>query len=271
MHPDTILHIYYFEGKIPPNYAFPSNGFLGNWQEDQFSFLFFTHPAEVTVMDLLQEISGLTLLDQYEMTYGEWQGGKIEPMQIGQFIFFPPWLPPPQQKDMLTIQMNPGVVFGNGLHPTTRDCLAAMEQVFSLASIKSVVDLGTGTGMLALAAAKLGCPQVVAVDFNFLAAKTTSENVQANGMQDAVFVINGQAQDFMHLRTTLLVANIHYDIMHSLIRSEGFLTPKWFILSGLLRSEARAVIDYLATQPVKILRQWDQNSVWHTFLGITLT
>lgn len=271
MHPDTVLHIYYLEGKVPPRYAFPSDGFLGNWQEDQFSFLFFTHPAEATVRTLLHEVSNLTLLDHYEMTYGEWQGGNIEPMQIGQFLFSPPWIERPRQENMLTIQMDPGVVFGNGLHPTTRDCLAAIEQVFGLASIKSMVDLGTGTGMLALAAAKLGCPQVVAVDFNFLAAKTTSENVAVNGMQDTVFVVNGQAQDFMHLNTTLLVANIHYEIMHSLLRTEGFLTPKWFILSGLLRSEARSVVDYLATQPVKILRQWDENTVWHTFLGITLT
>lgn len=271
MHPDTILHIYYFEGKIPPHHPFPGEGFLGNWQEDQFSFLFFTHPADAAVSNLLQRVAGLTLLDSYQMTYEEWQGGKVESMQIGQFLFTPPWLDPPLQEGVLSIQLDPGVVFGNGLHPTTRDCLEAMEQVFSVATIESVVDLGTGTGMLALAAAKLGCPQVIAVDFNFLAAKTTAENVLTNGMQDTVFVINGQAEDFMHLHTTLLVANIHYEVMKSLIRAEGFLTPKWFILSGLLRSEVRAVVDYLSTQPVKILRQWDNNAVWHTLLGITLT
>lgn len=271
MHPDTILHIYYLEGKIPAQVTVSGSGFLGNWQEDQFSFLFFTHPAEEKVKALLDNVPQLTLLDHYEMSYGEWQGGRIESMQIGQFVFSPPWEKPPLQDDILAIQLDPGVVFGNGLHPTTRDCLAAIEQVFSLATIKRMVDLGTGTGMLALAAAKIGCPQVIAVDFNYLAARTTLDNVKANDMQENILVVNGQAQDFIDLPTNLLVANIHYDVMHDLIRSRGFFTPKWFILSGLLRSEAKAVVEHLQTRPVKLLRQWDNSGVWHTLLGITLT
>ncbi len=57
--------------------------------------------------------------------------------------------------------------------------------------------------------------------------------------------------------------------MQHLINSSGFLAKKHFILSGLMRSEAKDVVDRLARQPVKILRQWSQEGIWHTFYGKT--
>jgi ribosomal protein L11 methyltransferase len=132
-----------------------------------------------------------------------------------------------------------------------------------------MLDLGTGTGVLALAAIKLGCRQAVAVDVNFLAARTTLENVRRNDMDRQILAINGQAEDFTGCRADLLVANIHYDVMHRLVRTAGFLEKKWFILSGLMRSEAKRVSDYLANRPVSIVQRWNRDGIWHTFLGKT--
>jgi ribosomal protein L11 methyltransferase len=57
--------------------------------------------------------------------------------------------------------------------------------------------------------------------------------------------------------------------MKDLVRTEGFLKQKWFVLSGLLRSEAEKIMEFLGTQPVLILKRWNQDDIWHTILGIT--
>lgn len=267
--PDSILYIYYLEGRIAKDKKIVNKNYIGNWEEDDFSFLFFLQPAEKTVSKLIEGSLNLALLDTYEMTYEQWQGGSIGPSQIGCFLLTPPWFTPPAEEDSTIITLDPGVVFGNGLHPTTRDCLQAMEIACAGQKVKTMLDLGTGTGVLALAAVKLGCKKGLAVDFNYLATQTAINNVKLNGLGKNIAVINGQAESFTAVTTDLLVANIHYEIMKKIIRSDGFLKQKWFILSGMLTSEAIKVQKYLEDQPVLILKKWNQNGIWHTFLGIT--
>ncbi len=132
-----------------------------------------------------------------------------------------------------------------------------------------MLDLGSGTGILSLAAAKLGCGRIVAVDYNYLATRTARQNVLLNQLADRILVVNGKAEEHTVIATDLLVANIHFEVMKNLVRTEGFLRQKWFILSGLLGSEAQKILEYLATQPVLILKRWNQDNIWHTILGIT--
>jgi len=201
------------------------------------------------------------------MTYAEWQGGRIEPVRIGRFLLRPPWIEAASEKDAIDIILDPGVVFGTGTHPTTADCLKAIDRVCALERIEHMLDLGTGTGVLALAAAKLGCGRALAVDFNYLAAVTTLENVRHNHMGAHILVVNGRAEHHLDYPADLLVANIHYDVMQHLVRDPGFLEKPWFILSGMLRSDAKRICDYLANRPVTILDRWSRDGVWHTILG----
>ncbi len=265
--PDSDLYIYYLEGRLPTRAVIPDNTFIGNWEEEGFSFLFFSCPSAKTVSRLVSTYPPLRLIDSYHMTYAQWQGGKIEPVRIGQFLLRPPWGDPTPENEIVEIVLDPGVVFGTGTHPTTRDCLAAIDLVCAGEKVSRMLDLGTGTGVLALAAIKLGCRQAVAVDFNFLAAGTTLENVRLNNLDRQILVINGRAEDTTGYQADLLVANIHYAVMRQLVRTTGFLEKKWFILSGLLRSEAKSISDYLANQPVTIVKRWNQDGIWHTFLG----
>ncbi len=268
--PDSDLYIYYLEGRVPPRADIREETFIGNWEEDAFSFLFFRRPASKTVSRLVQAHPPLKLLDSYQMTYAQWQGDRVAPVEIGHFLLNPPWMAPPQANKLIEILLDPGVVFGTGTHPTTKDCLAALEQVCEGGGVHRMLDLGTGTGVLALAAIKLGCRQALALDLNFLAARTALANVHLNHLEDQVLVVNGQAEYFTAVPADLLVANIHYDVMQRLVRSDGFLKYRWFVLSGLLRSEAKRITDYLTNRPVKILKQWNQDGIWHTFLGKTL-
>jgi len=269
LRPDTQLFIYYIEGVIPAHYKVDNDYFIGNWVEDDFSFLFFTQPAKADVLTILKSFPDYVLADEYEMSYGDWQGGKVEPIRIGRFLLNPTWIKASPEEGDISITLDSGVVFGNGGHPTTQACLEAIEIACSGNMTKSMLDLGSGTGVLALAGAKLGCEKVLAVDYNYLATRTARANVTLNGLDDKILVINGKAEEHLSNPTDLLVANIHYDVMKELVKTEGFYKQKWFILSGLLTSEAEKILSHLATQPVLILKQWGEGEIWHTILGIT--
>ena len=79
--------------------------------------------------------------------------------------------------------------------------------------------------------------------------------------------INRWAEEFIDRPADLMISNIHYAVVKKLVQSEAFLSHRWFILSGLLRSQAKDVVDRLERLPVKIVNRWDRNGIWHTFLG----
>jgi ribosomal protein L11 methyltransferase len=134
---------------------------------------------------------------------------------------------------------------------------------------RAVLDLGTGTGLLAVAAAKLQCSPVLAVDFNFLAATTARNNVKLNGLENNILVVQGVAEELLDKPVDLMISNIHYDVMKNLTQLKGFLNSRFFILSGLLRSEAGNVKDQLNRLPITILNIWERDGIWHTMLGKT--
>ena len=245
--------------------------FIGNWVEDGFSFLFFSGPADDIAGRLILEQSSLVLVDSYTMSYGDWLGEIPATINIGRFTLSPPWeevntfyLP---SFGAFHIVLDPGVVFGTGTHPTTRDCLELMEQAFIRHPVQRALDLGCGTGLLALAAAKLKCPEILAVDFNGLAARTTLTNIRLNGYEKRILAIQGLAEDFVSVPADLLIANIHFAIMEKILTAPGFLEKKQFILSGILKSQAQKVENILNDLPVTLIEKRNSNGVWHTFYG----
>ncbi len=269
LRPDTLLYIYYIDGAIPAHHPIKVEYFIGNWVEDDFSFLFFSQPAHEKVVQILADFPGRSLLDEYEMTYSQWQGGLTQPLRIGRFLLNPTWIKAAPEDNEVAITIDSGVVFGNGAHATTQACLEAIEIACAGGKVHSMLDLGCGTGILALAAAKLGCRKIIALDYNYLATRTARHNAVLNRLDDHILVVNGKAEEHTAMATDLLVANIHFEVMKELVRSEGFLRQKWFILSGLLASEVEKILGFLSTQPVLILKRWNQDDIWHTVLGIT--
>ena len=269
--PYAELYIYYLKGHIRQHEDFFGESFLGNWEEDDFSFLFFSRPSDSDVEKLLRIEPNVSLVDQYRMPYEDWIGGSLKPFREGAFYIHPPWEPFDQKnvayEQVIDVKLDPGVVFGTGRHATTRDCLEAIELAFSTGRIESAIDLGTGTGLLAIAAAKLGCRSVLAVDLNHLAVKTALKNIQLNQAEDKILAVRSSAEYFLDNDTDLVIANIHYDVMKRLLASKKFLGRKFFILSGLLRSQARDVTDLIYSYRVNIIKKWEHDGIWHTYLG----
>jgi len=262
------LYIYYLEGSLKreeePHLELT---FLGNWAEEDSSFLFFTQPSKDLVQRIIDKDKRLRLIDEFHFTYEEWLGGKVIPRKVSRFLIVPPWEDRQQDDGELKMLLNPGVVFGTPLHPTTRDSLLALLEISDRLLSYKILDLGTGTGILAIGAALLGAERVLAVDNNPLAVKTATLNVKLNGLEESIEVREGLAEDIVDTPSDLLIANIHHDIILKLIKEREFLKKKYFILSGLMRSQAKNIKLELSRYPVEIIHEWDNDMVWRTILG----
>jgi len=262
------LHIYLLRGVVKrEEEGMLGEAFVGNWVEDGTSFLFFSEPAEEIVASLLKSRENLELLEQYQMPYKEWQGGMLEALTMGSLSVIPPWGRYEGLEKEKTIILDPGVVFGNGLHPTTRDCMQALSFVYEQGPLARVLDLGTGTGILAMACAVLGADRVLAVDLNPLCVQTAEKNVQLNGLKEIVKVFEGDALNFLHEEVDFVIANIHYDVIHGLLEHDHFRRIPRMLISGLMRSQARMVQHDLKRYGIPIVREWEHEMTWYTILG----
>ncbi len=271
--PSDNLYIYYIEGVVDTqtDHPYNDNSFLGNWVEESSSFLFFSVSADEYVKKILSDNINVRFIEMYEMTFEQWHGDRIEPYTLGNLLISPPWnkllKPTTKVTSLKHIILDPGVVFGTGKHQTTEDCLSILNNLICKENISSVMDIGSGTGLLSVGAATLGADQVFACDFNFLAAKTTFNNIRLNSLETKIVVVQAKGEEFINIPSDVLVANIHFDVMKDIIEQNGFLQKKWFILSGLLRSQSRKILKALADKPVTIVELRCPDGIWNTILG----
>jgi ribosomal protein L11 methyltransferase len=157
-----------------------------------------------------------------------------EPVLVGDRIWVrPPWAEP--RADTLDLVIDPGQAFGTGAHPTTK---LSLELMLDLDRSGSFADLGCGSGVLAIAAARLGFAPVVAVDNELAALEATRANAAANGVAlSSVERVNLREQGPPEAGT--VAANLMRPL---LLRLAGRLEPQALILSGLLEDEVDEVV-----------------------------
>lgn len=169
-------------------------GLLGAAEEGGRSWWYFPEP-----------VGGLPLHGRWEPVPDvDWSRAwreSLEPVPIGPFTVAPPWLAEP---DARTIVIEPGQAFGTGHHETTAACLAALAEL-DLAG-RSVLDAGTGSGILAIAAARLGAAEVVGCDLDPVALAAARANTAQNGVE--VTVLEGDVAVLGERRFDVVVANL---------------------------------------------------------------
>jgi ribosomal protein L11 methyltransferase len=155
----------------------------------------------------------------------------------------PSWIERREGDPARELVLDPGRAFGTGLHETTQLCLEALVDLFERgASFLRVLDLGCGSGILALAAARLFTQaQVLAVDVDPEATETTRENVALNQLEARVHVLTGTIDDVEGVPYTLVVANIRRDVLLPHAAAIVARTSSDLVLGGILDEEAAEV------------------------------
>ncbi len=169
----------------------------------------------------------------------EWMDN-YHPMRFGARLWIcPSWHQPPDA-DAITVMLDPGLAFGTGTHPTTALCLEWLDAHDVVG--KHVIDYGCGSGILAVAAAKLGAQQVWAVDYDPQALHATTLNAEKNAVSTLIHTV--LPNDLPHQPTDIMLANILAGplielapLFADLVRPGGAI-----VLSGILNTQADAVM-----------------------------
>ena len=194
----------------------------------------------------------------------DWQNGwrkYYHPMDIGQHLaIVPGW--EDHQTDRIKIIMDPGMAFGTGTHETTSLCLETLDSLVK--GGERVLDIGTGSGILAIAALKLGAAVAEGVDIDPVAVRTAGENAALNGVADKLTVLVGDLSDKASGKYDIITANIVANAIISLAPAvPGLMADNGvFIASGIIDSRKDEVLAALkaaglAVQEVKEKRGWE--------------
>ncbi len=178
----------------------------------------------------------------------------------------PTWEPfDPAPGDRI-IEIDPGMAFGSGTHETTGMCISLLEEVIH--GGESVIDVGTGSGILAIAAALLGAGKVLAVDIDPDAVRVASENVAHNRVDGIVEVKKGDLLKNVDAVCEICVANIISDIIISFAKplKEHIAPGGLFICSGIVRERGEEVRQALLDAGYEILKT-ENRGEWVAFLS----
>ena len=160
-------------------------------------------------------------------------GRIFRPFSVGGFIIIPEGEPVPAG-DMIPLVMGKKGAFGSGEHETTASCLEELERLPGIAGMQCL-DLGSGTGILAIAAARLGARSVLAIDIAPDAGISCAANVRLNGLQDRIFPVCGELSCIGSESFDLIMANIYAEIHLALAGEMVALTRRggYLLLSGI--------------------------------------
>jgi len=173
-----------------------------------------------------------------------------QPIPIGKrLIIVPVWLDSPEP-ERIPIKIDPGMAFGTGTHPTTQLCLELLEKLTEDEGLSSVIDIGCGSGILSVAALKLGAHIALGVDIDEAAIKNSRENADNNGVDPDVFLLGLGSVDevnagkFPFRHAPLVLANILAPVLIRLFEAgmADLISPGGaIILSGILDHQAADV------------------------------
>ncbi len=190
-----------------------------------------------------------------------------KPLRIGEHIVIKPtWEEAKLKENDVVVELDPGMAFGTGSHASTHMCLEFLEKTIKKGD--KVLDIGTGSGILGIAALKLGAESVTAVDIDPLAVKTAKENALLNGYSEPEFtVFEGDLADKVSGEYDVVLANIVADIICELSKSVCRYIKKdgKFITSGIIDFKADKVREALSENGINIIEGKCQKD-WNSFL-----
>ncbi|MBI1804643.1 MAG: 50S ribosomal protein L11 methyltransferase [Ignavibacteriae bacterium] len=201
---------------------------------------------------VFREIQDQNWNEQWEKT--------IRPIEVSnRIVIKPSWAEYNNLNGKIVIQIDPKMSFGTGYHETTRLTLQLLEEY--LQPGWAVLDVGTGTGVLAIAAIKLGASSAIGTDIDEWALENAKENVEANAVQGTVEIVDKPASEFPYSHFDLISANLTLntniemlDDFRNVLRDGGML-----LLSGLLRGDRGSMVNELGRKHFEIVGERFEN------------
>lgn len=181
------------------------------------------------------------------------------PIEVGKkILILPAWIDPPSNGDRIVIQIDPGMAFGTGAHPTTQLCLEWLERLIKPGS--SVIDVGCGSGILSIAAAKLGADQVLALDVDEKAVELAKESAVFNQVGNRIDIVRGSVKEILDgkysiTHAPIVVANIlSRTLINLLTQGLGNLITRdgRLMLSGILEENEEDILNVLVVLNLQV-------------------
>ncbi len=210
----------------------------------------------------LGQLRGVSDVRVSSLQEQDWANAWKEHFQVhrigNRVVIRPPWREYEPQNDDVVIVLDPGMAFGTGLHPSTRLSMLGTEEVVKPGD--TVLDVGTGSGILAIAAVKLGAIKADTVDVETVAVKATAENAEANGLTEQIKVelgSVGEGEPFWGEQYDVVLANIIARVLIELSEAIAAHTKPGgkIVLAGIIESREQDVIDAFAAAGATVINR----------------
>ncbi len=185
----------------------------------------------------------------------EWEK-TIKPIKVSERIVIrPSWHEYTPEPGQIVLTIDPKMSFGTGYHETTRLTLRLMER--HVTKGMTILDIGTGTGVLAIAAVKLGAARAIGVDIDEWSFNNAHENIRLNDVETDVVIRLGKLNDVQETSFSMIIANIQRNILEPLLSGmKERLEPEGtLLLSGLLDFDEQPMIDALHTAGFRLMEE----------------
>ena len=245
------LYVYHLDAVELPPLSDPD--LIGTWLEDGEPILFFHRPKEQLIEDLCRR-HGCTVTYRADLDYTDWEAGQ----EIARFAVEGISVAPVWDQPGADIIIDPSVIFGSGFHPSTRLCQETLLKYCQSPEIKinSMLDLGTGTGLLAITGAHQGISNIKAFDNNPLACEVAAKNIRLNGYEREIEVqLRDLRRDLPETRVDLVVANLYHTLMAGLFEDPSFWQAKLYIVAGFVSPMEEQLLAALPARKVRMLER----------------
>jgi len=178
------------------------------------------------------------------------------PVQVGEhLVVCPSWEAYDRKPDEVVLTLNPGMAFGTGTHDTTRLCMELLEKYITPQD--TVLDVGCGSGILAITAALLGANKIIGCDIDEVAVKVAGENAALNGVQDRISFHQGDLTSQVEGSFQIICANIVADVIIRLSEDAGSYLAKdgIFITSGIIDTREQDVLNALEQNGFQVIER----------------
>lgn len=188
---------------------------------------------------------GEGLVTYHKVNEEDWENNwkkYYKPTKVGEKIVVKPiWENYEPKTEEIIVELDPGIAFGTGTHETTRMCIKALEKYVKKED--TVFDIGTGSGILAIAASKLGAKKVVGVDLDPVAVDSAKDNVAFNNLKD-IEILYGDLMEVVEGKAEVIVANLLADIVLCLCENVTTFMKEgsYLIASGILNTQRDLIV-----------------------------